>query len=128
MGFLEKQRTLQSLVLTGSGPLTRDIPKDTVLKRINFRLTGAIQTTYGSGTPVARADAIFHSLINSIQIVANGGRFIKNVQPHLVRMASLLNTGIQGERGSSAGASALTTDPTVDSGFTFGTTTQLSVG
>ncbi len=124
MGFLEKQRKLQALVLTGSGPLSRDIPKDTVLKRIMLRLNGAIQTTYASGTPVARADSIFHSLINSIQVVANGGRFIKNVQPHLMRMQSLLNTGIQGERGSSAAASASALIPTTDSGFVFGTTTQ----
>lgn len=125
-GFLEKQRKLQALTLTGSGPLSRDIPKDTVIKRLNLRLSGSITTTYGSGTPVARADSIFHSLVNSIQVVANGGRFIKNVQPHLVRMQSLLNTGIQGERGSSAGVAAILTKPTVDSGFTFGTTGQVT--
>lgn len=126
MAFLEKQRKLQALPLTGSGPLSRDIPKDTVLKRIGLRLSGSITTTFASGTPVARADSIFHSVINSIQVVANGGRFIKNVQPHLVRMQSLLNTSIQGERGSSAGASALAVKPTVDGGFTYGTTGQVS--
>lgn len=124
MGFLEKQRILQPLVLTGAGELSRDIPKDTVIKRIGLRLSGAIQTTYASGTPVARADSIFHSLVNSVKVIANGGRVIKNVQPHLIRMQSLLNTGLQGERGSSAAASASALKPTVDGGFVFGTTTQ----
>ena len=124
MGFLEKQRRLQSVVLTGVGPLSRDIPKDTVIKRIGLRMQGAIQTTFASGTPVARADSIFHSLINSIQVVANGGRFIKNVQPHLVRMQALLNTSVQGERGSVAAAAPQLTKVQVDSGFVYGTTTQ----
>lgn len=122
---LEKQRKLQSLPLTGSGPLSRDIPKDTVIKRLQLRLKGGITTTYGSGTPVSRADAIFNSLVSSIQVVINGGRFVKNVTPHLMRMQQYFNTGIQSERGSSA-ASAEVQVPTVTSGFTFGTTGQVT--
>lgn len=122
---LEKQRKLQPVVLTGSGVLSRDIPKDTVIKRIQLRLKGSITTTYASGTPVARADSIFHSLINSVQVVINGGRFVKNVQPHIMRMQQFFNTGIQGERGSSA-AGTESYLPTTNSGFVFGTTTQLT--
>lgn len=125
MAFLEKQRRLQSVVLTGSGVLSRDIPRDTVLKRIQLRLKGGITTTYGSGTPVARADAIFHSLVNTIQVVCNGSRFVKNVQPHLARMQQFMNTGNFAERGSSAGASESYL-PTVNSGFTYGTTGQIT--
>jgi hypothetical protein len=120
---LEKQRRLQSVVLTGSGVLTRDIPKDTVIKRIQLRLSGSIVTTYASGTPVNRADGIFHSLVNNISVVANGGRFIKSVQPHLMRMQQFFNTGLQAERGSSAGAAEVDI-PTVSGNFTFGTTGQ----
>lgn len=122
---VEKQRKLQSVVLTGQGVLTRDIPKDTVIKSIQLRLKGGITTTFGSGTPVARADAIFHSLINNIQVVANGGRVIKSVQPHLMRMQQLFNIGHPAERGSSAAASEAYV-PTVSSGFTFGTTGQVT--
>lgn len=122
---LEKQRKLQSLPLTGSGVLSRDIPKDTVIKRMELRLKGGITTTFASGTPVARADSTFHSVVNSIQVIINGGRFIKNVQPHLLRMQQLFNTAIEGERGSSAGASE-SYIPTTNSGFVFGTTGQVS--
>lgn len=123
--MLEKQRILQPVTLTGSGVLSRDIPKDTVIKRIELRLSGGITTTFASGTPVARADAIFQSLVNTIQVIANGSRFVKNVQPHLMRMGQLFNTGNQAERGSSAG-SAEVNIPTVSGGFTFGTTGQVT--
>lgn len=119
---LEKTRKLQSIALTGSGVVSRDLPKDTVIKRIQMRVRGAIQTTY-TGTPVSRADSIAHSLINSILVVVNGGRTIKNVQPHLMRMQQLFNTGVASERGSSAGASAVNL-PTTTQGFVFGTTGQ----
>lgn len=121
----EKQRKLQPVVLTGSGVLSRDIPKDTVIKRIQLRLKGSITTTFASGTPVSRADGIFNSLINSVQVVINGGRFVKNVIPHLTRMQQFFNTGIMAERGSSAGSSEVYI-PTVSSGFTFGTTGQVT--
>lgn len=124
MAFVEKQRKLQPLSLNGSGPIAREIPRDTVIKGMNLRLTGAIQTTYGAGTPTARQDSIFNSLVSQILVICNGGRIVKSINPHLNRMQSLLNTGIQGERGSSAGASALATKPTVDGGFVFGTTGQ----
>lgn len=122
---LEKQRKLQSLVLTGSGVLSRDIPRDTVIKRIEMRLKGGITTSFGSGTPVARADSTFHSLVNTIQVIINGGRFIKNVQPHLLRMGQLFNTGLEGERSGSA-AVAEVYNPLTDGGFVFGTNGQVS--
>lgn len=123
--MIEKQRVLQPVTLTGQGILTRDIPKDTVIKRVQLRLRGAITTTFGSGTPVARADSIFHSLVNSIQVICNGGRVVKSISPHFMRMQALYNTGNASERGSSAGATESYT-PTVSGGFVFGTTGQIS--
>lgn len=123
MAITEKTRILQPVVLTGSGVITRDIPKDTVIKRIQLRLKGSIVVTYASGTPINRADGIFHSLINNISVVANGGRFIKSVQPHIMRMQQFFNTGLASERGSSA-AAAEVDFPTATSNFVFGTTGQ----
>lgn len=125
MGFLERERKLQSLVLTGSGVISRDIPKDTVIKRIQLRLKGGITTTFGSGTPVARADAIFHSLVNSVQVICDGSRFVKQCQPHLLRMQQLMNTQNQAERGSSAAATE-SNQVTTQGGFVYGTTGQVT--
>lgn len=122
---LQKVRKLQSVTLTGSGPLSRDLPKDTWIKSINLSLRGSIVTTYGSGTPVSRVDGILNSLVNNIQVTLNGGRTIKSVNCHLMRMQTLFNKGLQPRRGSSAGAAEVIL-PTTDSTFVFGTTGQTS--
>lgn len=121
----ERQRKLQHLSFEENTILTRDLPRDTVLKHLQFRLSGAVQTTFASGTPVADSLSTFDSIVKRIDIVINGSRTVKNVRPHLMHMQQLLTTGIQAERASSAGASAATDNyPTVDGGFTYGTTTQ----
>lgn len=122
---LEKVRKLQSVVLTGSGVLSRDLPKDTYIKAINLRLKGSIVTTYASGSPASRADGILNSLVNNIAVVIDGGRTVKSVSPHITRMQMLFNRQVQSERGSSAGASEVYL-PTVNSNFVFGTTGQTS--
>lgn len=122
---LQKVRKLQSVTLTGSGVVSRDLPKDTWIKGINLSLRGSITTTYGSGTPVSRVDGILNSLVNNISVVINGGRTVKSVTPHLMRMQLLFNKGLQARRGSSAGATESYL-PTVDGTFVFGTTGQLT--
>ena len=48
----ERQRKLQQITFSPSDILTRDLPRDTVLKYLNIRLSGSVTTTFGSGTPV----------------------------------------------------------------------------
>jgi hypothetical protein len=122
---IEKTRKLQSVSLTGSGVVTRDLPKDTYIKGINLQLRGSITTTYGSGTPVSRVDGILNSLVSNISVVINGGRTVKSVTPHLTRMQNLFNAGLQSARGSSA-AGTESYLPTTDGTFVFGTTGQLT--
>lgn len=123
----ERQRLLQQISFSPSTVLTRDLPKDTVLKNLSLRLSGNVVTTFASGTPVADAQSTFSNLISRIDIVVNGGRIVKSVYPHMMRMQQLFTTKILGERRSSAGASAATDNfPTVDGGFTYGTTAQIS--
>ena len=121
----ERQRILQPVTFAPSTTLTRDLPRDTVLKYLVLRLSGSIVTTYGSGTPVADAQSIFDNLVSRIDIVVNGSRTVKNVRPHLMNMQQLLATAQQNERKASAGASAAAgNNPTVDQGFVYGTTGQ----
>lgn len=121
----ERQRKLQALTFAENQILSRDLPRDTVLKSIQLRLSGSVVTTFGSGTPVADAQAAFDNIIPRIDVIVNGSRTVKSVRPHLMRMQQLLTTGVLGERRSSAAAAAATDNlPTVDAGFTYGTTTQ----
>lgn len=123
----ERQRKLQQLQFQESNILSRDLPRDTVLKHLQFRLSGAVTTTFGSGTPVADAFSTFDNLIPRIDIIVDGNRTVKSVRPHLMRIQQLLTTGILAERAASAGAAAATDNyPTADGGFTYGTTTQVT--
>lgn len=123
----ERQRKLQSLTFAENSILSRDLPRDTVLKSLQLRLSGAVTTTFASGTPVADAQSIFDNIIPRIDVVVNGSRVVKSVRPHLMRMQQLLFSTVQAERRCSAGASAATDNyPTVDAGFSYGSTGQIS--
>lgn len=124
----ERQRILQQLSFTPSSILSRDLPRDTVLKSIQLRLSGSIVTTFASGTPVSDAQSIFDNLVNRIDVIINGSRTVKSVRPHMMRIQQLFTTTILAERRSSAGAAASTAAlqnfPTIDQGFVYGTTGQ----
>ena len=123
----ERQRKLQQLTFTPNVILTRDLPRDTVLKHLQVRLSGSVVTTFGSGTPVADAFATLDNLVSRIDVVINGSRTIKNVKPFMMHMQQLYTTLIRGERAASAGAAAATDNyPTADAGFPYGTTTQIT--
>lgn len=123
----ERQRVLQALTFAESQQLTRDLPRDTVLKSLQLRLSGSVVTTFASGTPVADARSTFDNLISRIDVTVNGSRVVKSVRPHMMRMQQLFTSQILGERRSSAGASAATGNfPTADQGFVYGTTTQIT--
>ena len=121
----ERQRKLQQVPFTASSLISRDLPRDTVLKHLQLRLTGNIVTTFASGTPVADARSTFDNLFPRIDCVINGSRTVKNVRPHLLAMQQLLAVGQNNERAASAGASA-SVYPTTDGGFVYGTTGQIT--
>lgn len=123
----ERQRKLQAITFSENQILTRDLPRDTVLKSLQFRLSGSVVTTFGSGTPVADAFSTFDNLISRIDVIVNGGRVVKSVRPHMMRMMQLMVNKNAGERASSAAAAAATDNyPTADGAFAYGTTTQVS--
>lgn len=123
----DRKRKLQSIIFAENQILSRDLPRDTVLKGLTLRLSGSVITTYGSGTPVADALSTFDNIIPRIDVVINGSRVVKSVRPYALRMQQLFTTQILAERKSSAAATAAAgNNPTVDAGFTYGTTTQLT--
>jgi hypothetical protein len=121
----ERQRKLQALTFAENSILSRDLPRDTVLKSLQLRLSGSVVTTFASGTPVADAQSTFDNIIPRIDVVINGSRTVKSIRPHMLKMQQLFTTSILGERRSSSGASiAADNFPTADAGFTYGTTGQ----
>lgn len=121
----ERQRKLQALSFVENAILSRDLPRDTVLKSLQLRLSGAVQTTFASGTPVADTFSTFDNIIPRIDVVVNGSRVVKSVRPFMMRMQQLMFAQLLGERRASAAAAAATDNyATVDQGFVFGTTTQ----
>lgn len=121
----ERSRVLPTKRFEESQIISMDLPKDTVLKGLFIRLSGAVQTTFASGTPVAKAESTMDSLISRIDVVVNGDRTIKSIRPHLLHIQQLFAMGVATERAASAGAAPATDNyPTVEGGFPFGTTTQ----
>jgi len=123
----ETERTLPPMSFAENSVLSVDLPRDSVYRGLKIRLSGHVTTTFGSGTPVADAESTFSNLVKRINVIVNGSTYVKSVYPWLMHMQSLLAYKNIGERKSSAGAAAATGDnPTVDAGFTYGTTTQIT--
>lgn len=123
----ERQRKLQSITFSPNTIQSRDLPRDTVLKGLFLRLSGSIVTTFASGTPVADAQSTFSNLIPRIDVIVNGSRTVKSVDPHLLQMQQLFTSVVQAERRASAAAGAATDNfPTADAGFVYGTTGQIT--
>ncbi len=124
----ERTRQLPQTAFVPSSTLTLQggLPLDTVLKALSIRLSGSIVTTYASGTPLSDALSTLDNLCNAINIRINGGRLIKNIRPHFLHMQQLFAQSISGERKCETHASATITNPTVDAGFTYGATTEVS--
>lgn len=118
----ERQRQLQPLDFQPSSVFTRELPRDTILKYLQLRLTGSLVTTF-TGTPVADAQSIFDNLIANISVSVNGSRTIKSVRPHLMAMQQLMATSQTNERKASAAAAAVI-NPVADAGFVYGVTTN----
>lgn len=122
--FETAQRRLQDTAFSPSTSLQLPLPKDMVASKLNLTFHGSTQYTFASGSPAAPKESTIDTLINMITVTVNG-RIVKSVRPHMLHLFEILAFGQEGERRSSAGASAVTGDlPTADGGFAWGTTTQ----
>lgn len=91
-GYLnaEARRTLSSPTYSSTAPSTVDIPRDTVLKRILFKLTMTVTVTYSSGSPVFDQKGFFERICANVEVNINGNRIIKSVRPHMARLHNTL--------------------------------------
>jgi hypothetical protein len=120
----ESQRKLQPLTWSGGQIITRELPRDCVLKRLLLRLSGTAVCTFSSGGTIIPTSS-FDSLISRVDVVLNGSRTVKSIRPWLAQMEGLLTSGFIAERKSYGGAAAAyANNPTVDAGWTPGTTGQ----
>lgn len=122
----KKGRKLDNKPLTGSGSIF--LPLSTDFEAIEYSdhaLTGAIQTTYASGTPASRQEGPLHQLIPVIRVLRESDAF-KQVSPHLMNIQNTVARSQLPIRRASANTGA-DVETTVDViAFPFGTTTQFT--
>ena len=123
----ERQRILAPLNMQYSSTITRDLPRDTVLKYLTITISGAFDYTFATATPLSQQFTIMDALIADISVVVNGSNTVKNIRPWMLAMQQLLFTANPNVRQSQAAATAaLAYPPNADAGFVFGTTGQFT--
>ncbi len=123
----ERQRLIKIVKFEPGSIASFEIPKDSCYKSLQIRLTGAVKTTFASGTPAADAMSTLANLIPRIDIYAGQNRLVKSVNPYLMGIQQLFATTVQATRRASAGAAPASGNfPTVDGGFVYGTTGQFT--
>jgi hypothetical protein len=123
----ERQRSLAPLTLLYSSTITRDLPRDTVLKFLTITLSAAFDYTFATATPVAQQFSIMDALVADMSIVVNGSNTVKNIRPWMLAMQQLLFTAAPNVRqAQTAATAALAYPPNADSGFVFGVTTSFT--
>lgn len=121
----ERQRRLQPMVYEPSTVLTRDLPRDTCLKALQFVISGSTEATFATGTPLADVRSVFDSLVDNIQIVMDGSRTVKSVRPWMMRIQQLFAEKVFPDRRRQVTASGTNVAfPNEEGGFVFGTTGQ----
>lgn len=94
----ERRRRLQPVSFVENQVKTLDIPRDTVIKRIEFRMNGYLSMTYSSGSPVADFAGGASRLCPRLDIIIDGNRTVKSVDIYMLEKEQLLWSGILGER------------------------------
>lgn len=130
----EHRTTLPTVAYSGRAGLTSlDLPKDTVIKRIELRLSGSFDVTYAAGAPISSPTGFLSRILpGGVSVVADGSRYIKSVDAYLQRMSALMHTAQLPERAFSNSVAAPTTnlgqtESQYDEPFTYPATTNFVV-
>ena len=111
-GYLnaEARRTLAAPTYSATAPSTVDIPRDTVLKRILFKLSMTVTVTYAAGSPAFDQKGFFERICANVEVNINGNRIIKSVRPHIARLNNIIlgTTSPRRAYGFSSGAPTIT--------------------
>lgn len=118
-------RTISSKPFEPSSSMTCDVFRDTVYKHLAVATKGALQTNYGSGTPVSDDASTIGRLVNFFKIDAGGDFTIKNISPWILHAQAILATGNMDTRLAAAAAAATDANAlSANAKFVYGTDTQ----
>lgn len=106
----ETRRRLAPVSFTASQLQTRDIPRDTVIKRMHLKLEGAFIPTYGSGSPTYSPSGMFERLCGRIDVVIDGQRTVKSISPAMQRGMNSIYFGNPPRRAYANPGATLTTN------------------
>lgn len=103
----ESRRRLAPVAYSSGQLGTLDLPRDTVIKRMEVSLTGSFIMTYGSGSPLFQDDWM-SKLCNRMDVVIDGQRTVKSLDFEMQRYLNNIYSGNYPRRRYGTGA-ALTT-------------------
>ena len=112
----ECRRTLATASYSANAAVAIDIPRDTVIKRIEHNFTLGCTATYASGAFTVSPLACITKVIPNYYLVADGSRNIKVLDLYMSRCMSALAFGSFPRRAYQTGASLLasTLQPTTE--------------
>ncbi len=89
----EARRRLSPVSFSNSQLRTLDLPRDTVVKRAEIYLNGVFTTGYSSGSPVFSERGIFQRICPRIDVVIDGQRTVKSIDPYMQRYMNNIYSG-----------------------------------
>jgi hypothetical protein len=110
-GYLnaEARRSLDTANFSANRVVSVQCPRDTVLKRMLLKLVSSFDNVYASGTPLFTEMGAFSSIVPQVELIVNGNRVIKSVNPYMLRMHGMIDGGGIPRRAYTHGAAAATT-------------------
>lgn len=88
----EARRRLAPVSFSSGQLKTLDLPRDTVIKRMEVTLQGSLIATYGSGSPLFQDD-FMSKLCNRMDVVIDGQRTVKSIDFEIQRYLNNIYSG-----------------------------------
>lgn len=101
----ETRRRLSPVAFASSQTKASELPRDTVIKRCELHLAGQHDVTYSSGSPVLNQEGYWR-LVPQIQVIIDGQRTVKSIDPYMQRFLNSLYAGNPPRRAYSSGSAA----------------------
>lgn len=104
----ETRRRLAPVNFSENTVQVLDIPRDTVIKRMEVRLDGYFSVTYASGSPIADPTCLAGRICPRLDVVIDGSRYVKSLDFWLLMKQQQYLQGLQGEKAYTDTAAATT--------------------
>ena len=109
----ESRRRLAPVPFSSGQLATLDLPRDTVIKRMEVSLGGSFIATYDSGTPLFQDDWM-SKLCNRFDVIIDGQRTVKSIDWEIQRYLNNVYSGNYPRRRYGTAASLTTLQGTTD--------------